>query len=410
MNIHENIDSFFMELHPDTTTIEEEENLLAFEGEECIIPGCLQKTMLAMQKYVGQYDYVVRTNLSSVIHLPRLYRYLEKITDPLYYAGYIGYDNGVIFGSGALFIMSKEIASYTVQNARVDHGVVDDVYIGSLISHGYGHILQRLNRQSCLEGNINVDDESCFHYRFKSFDRGQDVILHKQCAAKIYSDEDTSHKDLIAQNHSQNYSNIRNWFIKVCSIPSDINEHLPTFYKYALECDSVVECGFSGLSSWGFLMGLVEGFSKGPSHNKYLTCCDSQRSSNVNILEKIARHADIKFEFVTGNDTKVSLPEADLYFIDTWHVYAHLKIELNLFKNKARKYILMHDTTVDGVHGESIRCNWDTKQQALDSGYAEEDIRRGLQPAIDEFLEENPDWTVDSVFINNNGLTILRRI
>ena len=408
MNSHKHIDSFFIELHPDISNLEKDDNVLAFEGEECIVPGCLQKTVWAMQKYLGKYDYVVRTNLSSVIHLPRLYKHLEKITDPIYYAGYVGHENGIIFGSGAMYIMSKEVAFYAAQNASTDHDMMDDVYIGSLIGRKYGYMLKPLKRQSCLLGNINVDNSTCFHYRFKSSDRGKDNILHKQCAAKIYSDDVSSHK---CQNYLQSITAVRNYYMNACTIPSDINEHLPTFYKYALECDSVVECGVrSVVSSWGFLMGLAEGLCSGPSHNKFLMGCDLRRSANINILENLARDAGVKFEFVTGDDTKVSLPEADLYFIDTWHVYAHLKAELNLFKHKARKYILMHDTTVDRVYGESVRCKWNTKQQALTSGYAEEDIRRGLQPAIDEFLEENPEWTIESVFVNNNGLTILKRM
>jgi hypothetical protein len=43
---------------------------------------------------------------------------------------------------------------------------------------------------------------------------------------------------------------------ELCNIPSDINEHLPTLYKYACECDSILELGVRGcVSSWAFLMG-----------------------------------------------------------------------------------------------------------------------------------------------------------
>ena len=38
---------------------------------------------------------------------------------------------------------------------------------------------------------------------------------------------------------------------------SDIMEHLPTLYKYATECESVLELGVRGcVSSWAFLKGL----------------------------------------------------------------------------------------------------------------------------------------------------------
>jgi hypothetical protein len=44
----------------------------------------------------------------------------------------------------------------------------------------------------------------------------------------------------------------------VCQTPSDINEHLPTLYKYATECESVFESGVRGcVSSWAFVNGLL---------------------------------------------------------------------------------------------------------------------------------------------------------
>ena len=40
--------------------------------------------------------------------------------------------------------------------------------------------------------------------------------------------------------------------------PSDINEHLPTLYKYAQECESVIELGVRGvISSYALVYGLV---------------------------------------------------------------------------------------------------------------------------------------------------------
>ena len=40
---------------------------------------------------------------------------------------------------------------------------------------------------------------------------------------------------------------------------SDIYEHLPTFRKYARECDTIIEMGTrSVVGTWGFLMGLSD--------------------------------------------------------------------------------------------------------------------------------------------------------
>jgi hypothetical protein len=69
----------------------------------------------------------------------------------------------------------------------------------------------------------------------------------------------------------------------------------------------------------------------------------------------------------------------------------------------------MHDTTLDGVYGETIRCHWNAQFQSEQTGIPVEEITRGLQPAIDEFLESHSEWEVHETFTHNNGLTVLKR-
>jgi hypothetical protein len=69
----------------------------------------------------------------------------------------------------------------------------------------------------------------------------------------------------------------------------------------------------------------------------------------------------------------------------------------------------MHDTELDKIDGETIRCGWDAKKQSEESGYSIEEINTGLQKAIDEFLDTNKEWEIYKVYTNNNGLTILKR-
>jgi len=73
------------------------------------------------------------------------------------------------------------------------------------------------------------------------------------------------------------------------------------------------------------------------------------------------------------------------------------------------KYIIMHDTEIDGVYGETIRSYWNANEQSKISGFPVEEINCGLQKAIDDFLEINKDWKLKEQFKNNNGLTILEK-
>lgn len=124
----------------------------------------------------------------------------------------------------------------------------------------------------------------------------------------------------------------------------------------------------------------------------------------------LAAKAGIDYTFIACDSAKVVLPSpVDMLFIDTWHICAHLRRELRAHHAFARKYIVMHDTTVDRVHGDSVRCQHDIEKDVKRSGYPEHLVRLGLEPAVIDFLFLHPEWTVQSIYENNNGLTILRR-
>jgi hypothetical protein len=202
--------------------------------------------------------------------------------------------------------------------------------------------------------------------------------------------------------------NIKQVYEYLLSVPCDINEHLPTLCRYAEECDSVFETGVRGsISSWVLTYGLLLN-NKNETQKTLLlndiTECD------VKYLLDTASSENIKIDCIWKNNLEIEINRNyDLTFIDTWHVYGQLKRELEKFSKITKKYIIMHDTTVDEWEGETIRNGWNAVQQSLDSGFPLEEITTGLWPAIEEFLKNNPNWILHERFTNNNGLTILKR-
>jgi hypothetical protein len=188
----------------------------------------------------------------------------------------------------------------------------------------------------------------------------------------------------------------------------DIMEHLPTLYKYAKQCDSVFETGVRGcVSSWAFLYGLLDGENQ---CNKSLFMNDINECEVNDIIIESKNFNNIQVKYEWKNNLLLDFTENyDITFIDTWHVYGQLKRELNKFSKLTNKYIIMHDTTVDEIHGETIRCYWDAEKQSQESGIPVEEINKGLWPAIEEFLENNPEWYIKERYTNNNGLTILAK-
>lgn len=199
--------------------------------------------------------------------------------------------------------------------------------------------------------------------------------------------------------------NIKENYQKKCNIESDINEHLSILMELSKECETICEFGVRSIvSTWAFLYGLLQNNSL----NKNLISVDIINVNCDNVVN-IAKEAGITMQFICEDSVKCEIPETDLLFIDTWHIYGHLKRELNTHHSKVKKYIVMHDTELDKIKGESLRCGWDIKEQSKNSGYPPEEISQGLQKAIDEFLENHIEWSIFKIYTNNNGLTILRR-
>lgn len=173
-------------------------------------------------------------------------------------------------------------------------------------------------------------------------------------------------------------------FEELCEKPSDINEHLKTLKQYASECEHVTEMGVRWIvSTWAFLAGQ-------PKHlQSYDIAHPKAWGGNLEEVQAAAMEAGIDFEFHQENVLESNIEETDLLFIDTLHRFSQLSQELKLHAEKARKYVILHDTKTFGLTGD-------------DGG-------EGLKKAINEFLDENVQWKIKEEFTNNNGLTVLSR-
>lgn len=192
---------------------------------------------------------------------------------------------------------------------------------------------------------------------------------------------------------------------RLCTIPSDIHEHLPVLYDYASKCTTVVECGvYEVTSSYAFAAGLIG--RPGAS----LTMIDPHLSEKIpGFLDQCGREG-LAAAFHCVSDLAIEPIETDLLFIDTFHIYAQLKRELAHWHRSVRKYMLLHDTTVDEWYGEIVRGNGDAEALSRSTGFPVDEIQKGLWPAIVEFLCAHPEWVLEARYTNNNGLTVLRRV
>ncbi len=161
---------------------------------------------------------------------------------------------------------------------------------------------------------------------------------------------------------------------------SDINQHFPVLRKYASQCSHITEFGTRGVFSTYALMA---------GKPKKLLTYDIELNSNIWVADSIAKENGIEFGFMHRDTTNCKIEDTDLLLIDTYHVGAQLRKELDLHSGNVNKYIVLHDTTTFGEKGE-------------DGG-------PGIWRAVEEFLLINPQWQLRERFTHNNGLTILER-
>ena len=203
--------------------------------------------------------------------------------------------------------------------------------------------------------------------------------------------------------------NIDRRYRKKTKEKSDINEHLPLLRELSRSCASVCEIGVRRcVSSWAFLQGLAES----EASKKKLLCIDIN-PADISDLKRWGESIipPVRASMVIADSRKIILPhEFDLLFIDTLHVYGQLKAELWAHQGRIRRFIVLHDTEIDGDRGEILRMGWDICKMARDTGMKEEDLSKGMGRAIDEFLAKFPEWVLKHHFPNNNGLTILARV
>lgn len=153
----------------------------------------------------------------------------------------------------------------------------------------------------------------------------------------------------------------------------DICEHFPLIEKYGKQCEHITEFGVRSIvSTWGWVA----------ARPKTLICYDKDIPTHLQDIYDTAASVGVNFEFHQGDTREIEIVETDLLFIDTDHSYEQMNIELNLHGNKARKFLVFHDT------------EW-----AVD-----------MNRAIKEFMEANPHWVDEEEVTNNNGFKIIKRV
>ena len=185
------------------------------------------------------------------------------------------------------------------------------------------------------------------------------------------------------------------------STPSDINEHLDTLQNLSSSCDSVIELGVRcGMSTYALIAGKprrMKSFDINPI------------GSVEQVVSEYAKDEDISWNFFNENClTTNNIDNCDLLFIDTFHSFKQISCELLLHGNKARKYLVFHDTVSFGHNEELGEIQLQYLSESLRQFCLSLPDTKGIMPAIESFMLLFPQWKIDQHYQNNNGLLVLK--
>lgn len=178
---------------------------------------------------------------------------------------------------------------------------------------------------------------------------------------------------------------------------SDIGGLFPIIRRYANRCSKITELGVRDVeSTYAFMATLPDS----------LISYDLFASPNIGEAFDIAKESGVNFKFIEADDLTITLDETDLLFIDTLHRYRQLSQEFKMHADKAKKYIILHDTETWGYQDEGDFYALGTWHKPSDNTPSD---KQGLQAAIKEFLASNPQWEIEFETKESNGLMVLKR-
>jgi hypothetical protein len=176
----------------------------------------------------------------------------------------------------------------------------------------------------------------------------------------------------------------------------------------ARSCSSVTELGVYHLGSgFAILQGLSENAS---SVRSYLGIdIGLPPEEKIEMAQKWASQHNIDFRLLHASDFDIDIDPVDLLYIDTYHTYRHLTYELEKFSPVVRSYILIHDTSLPWGYMDE---NQQAPIQEIESRYPPHINRtkRGLWPAIVDFLGHHSEWQFAERQTEGAGYTILKRV
>lgn len=183
----------------------------------------------------------------------------------------------------------------------------------------------------------------------------------------------------VLQPQPTNAISLDQLFDWVAQQPRDLNEHMPLMRSLAEKCEVVAEMTKRRESTIALMA----------ARPKRLISYQEENDAILDYAERV-KSPETTWDLYVGdlNDIPVPNTDVDMLFIDTRHNAARASKELAIWKDRVKRYIVFHDTEMNGLAGD--------------------DGQAGLYAAIQPVITEG-EWFLASHDPRQYGLTVLSR-
>ncbi len=209
---HESVDFFFIMFRWNKSLETEiEKDVIYVHGVENYL-GLTEKTVRAMDFLIKEqkrnYDFVVRTNISTLINYKELLTYFESIPKTNVYAGGVsilfsgpdflgglsfykkklyGLEDQVFF-QGTSIIFSIDVVMFILENAKqIKFDIVDDVTFGLFVKTFLPQVYLQILKLKFPKQAVNKFSEDAVFLRNKTDNRIEDIKNMQQYVNNLYT-------------------------------------------------------------------------------------------------------------------------------------------------------------------------------------------------------------------------------
>ena len=153
-----------------------------------------QEAFKIFEDKLDNYDYILRTNLSSCIIFHKYKNWLETLPKTKVYNGSIHWHGRYIYASGSAFTCSPDVIKIFLESKTKQY-IIDDITYGKicmehnilLTSAPLNHIFLETFQKELEQFN---QYECAFHFRIKSGNRNNDLQIYYKLLNIYYNIDD----------------------------------------------------------------------------------------------------------------------------------------------------------------------------------------------------------------------------